>query len=88
MGRRIHGQVSLLITIIGGQIGHHSSETKGKTAICLGNLWQRREREKTFRFIKEELVQHKQCMDWHRWRKRNRIVKTVVSREVLAFQEK
>ena len=25
--------------------------------------------EKTFRFIKEELVQHKRCMDWHQLEK-------------------
>ncbi len=39
-------------------------ETKAKLLYVWKSLAEEGE-EKTFRFIKEELVQHKRCMDWH-----------------------
>ena len=43
-------------------------ETKAKLLYVLEMLAEEGE-EKTFRFIKEELVQHKRCMDWHQLEK-------------------
>ena len=43
-------------------------ETKTKLLYVLEMLAEEGE-EKTFRFIKEELVQHKRCMDWHQLEK-------------------
>ena len=43
-------------------------ETKAKLLYVLEMLAEEGE-EKTFRFIKAELVQHKRCMDWHQLEK-------------------
>jgi len=43
-------------------------ETKAKLLYVLEMLAEQGE-EKTFQFIKEELVQHKRCMDWHQLEK-------------------
>lgn len=43
-------------------------ETKAKLLYVLELLAEQGE-EKTFQFIREELVQHKHCMDWHRLEK-------------------
>ena len=43
-------------------------KTKAKLLYVLEMLAEQGE-EKTFQFIKEELVQHKRCMDWHQLEK-------------------